>query len=327
MKIFNRLAAAAQTLVRGPVPFSRWLNGVSAGRRGGPSEPSNEVAPVRTCVEYIAKAVGSMPFRVSTPDDQVIETGPIARLAQRPNDKQGIVEFWTDAVAFSLLFGRCHFLIEGTTIHDLQVRVINPLLMDPVIGGGELLGWDYTPRSGPKIRLDLDEVHTVVQPDYHNPRESWRGVSPCRAAEMAIRQYYKSDVANESSLDNDVQPAGAVSTEQNLTEPQERALRSQLQAEHAGSRNRRKIMLLQGGLTWQSMSASFSEMEFMKGRAFSREDICASFGLKAILFFSQSGAGMNDDQAKAASIHAHENVVRPLARRLAEEFECQYCRS
>ncbi|MBB6429214.1 phage portal protein [Algisphaera agarilytica] len=323
MRYLNRLVAAAQLLVRGPVPFSRWLSQVAAGGKDRPTEVYNQVAPVRVCVQYISRIVGSIPFRISTPDSEIIETGPLAQLAVRPNPKQSMGQFMRDSAAFWLIYGRVHFWTTGQTVNELESITINPLQMEAIEEEGELVGWWYSPLgNGERVRLPLDEVHTFVDPDYHAPDKAWKGMGAREAVAMAIAQYYKADLANEASLDNDVQPSGAVSTEQNLSPDQERSLLKQIDAEYAGSRNRRRIMLLQGGLSWQQMAANFTDMEFMEGRAFSREEICAAFGLKAILFYGQSGSGLNDDQAQSAGVTAHQGVIRPLMRMLAEEFNC-----
>lgn len=325
MSLPRRFATAAGVIFRGAMSFDRWLSTVATSQaRGGPSEPYNQVVPVRVCVQYIAQTIGAIPFRISTPDDQIIENGPLARLATRPNPEQTIGEMWAMCAACYKLFGRYHLFIQGSTVNDLTVQSINPLQMTARLGSDQqLLGWTYKPLgTGSEIDLELDEVHTVVDPNYYEPQKDWEGISPAQAAGLAIAQYYKSDLANESSLDNDVQPSGAVTTDRHLTYAQERGLLKQIESEHAGSRKRRRIMVLQGGLKWQQMAANFAEMEFMAGRAFSREDICASFGLKAIMFFGQSGSGLNDDQARSAAVTAHQSVVRPLARAMAEQFTC-----
>ncbi len=295
--------------------------------RDRPGASYRQVDVVYTCVRFLSDAIGSLPLMISTADDQVVESGPLAELTFRPNPGQTGRAFFAETEAMLELFGRVHWHMELIGGVPRAVRIINPLQMKPKRdrSTGELLAWGFMPvgvSGATEEIIPLDEVHTITLPDYELPQNLHDGMSPRKAAELAIAQYYKADVANESSLDNDVAPPGALETDHSLTDPQREDIKNQLDQRHAGVRNRRRVMVLEGGLKWQGMASAFKEMEFTELKTMSREGICAVFGLKAILFYGgRSGMGPGKE-AESAEKSVWNTTIMSRADRIAEEWTC-----
>ncbi len=246
-----------------------------------PGRPYGQVAAVYACVRAKADAISGAPLRISTTEDEVIESGPLVDLVRQPNQTQTRRAFWRATSAFLDLFGRAHWVkTAGMGGRPTEVLAVNPIQMMPILHGGEQIGWYYRPIGrlfGQVLPLMNEEVHTIIDPNWEEPFMYWEGMSPRQAAFLAIAQYYKADLANESSLDNDVAQPGALKTDKNLTADQKRDIRAQIEEKYAGVRNRRRLMLLEGGLSWESMAATFTEMEFSGLKGMSRTDICAAF--------------------------------------------------
>lgn len=294
------------------------------GQTTRPDRPYAQVVAVYAAVACKANALAQLPLRISDAQDNVIESGPLAMLAERPHRLVSAARFWRDTSAFLDLFGRAHWLKTRTARGDrvLELLPINPLQMEPVISGGQLQSWRYQPRQAASyLTLALDEVHTIIDPDHTNPWEPWFGLSPRQVAAAAIAQAFKADLANEASLDNGVQPGGALVLNATVTPDQERSLKQQLAEHHQGVLNRRRIMLLQGGWSWQEMSQAFGEMEFSKLKGMSREDICVAFGVSPLVVGwpgdSQLGAGKESD---AAQRQFWFGTMMPRAEWLADEW-------
>jgi len=329
--VFGRIMSAASYVVRGaslsPSALANLIFGGSSTSRGRPRSSYRQVDVVYTCVRYLSDAIGSLPMMVSTTDDEVIETGPMAELTFRPNPDQSGRAFFAETEAMLELFGRVHWHMELIGGVPRAVRILSPLQMKPKCDTrtGELLTWMFTPVGVPGAReepIPLDEVHTITLPDYEIPGNRHAGLSPRKAAELAIAQYFKADTANESSLDNDVAPPGALQTDGNLDDSQREHLERHLQERHAGAANRRRVMILEGGLKWESMVSAFKDMEFTELKAMSREGICAVFGLKAILFYG-GRAGMGPGkEAESAEKSVWNTTIMSRADRIAEEWTC-----
>ena len=88
---------------------------------------------------------------------------------------------------------------------------------------------------------------------------------------------------------------------------------------HSGYGNRRRVLLAEGGLKWQPVSANFKDMEFSTLKGMTREDICAAFGVPPaeIGFYEDS----NYAHADAASSSFWLKTILPRAVWIAEEWD------
>lgn len=275
-------------VLRGSLPLTaeniqRFFGGGEPGT--GPRNSYSQVAAVYACVRARAEAIAGMPLMLSSGDDEVIESGPLVELAEHPNPGMTGRVFWQTSSSILDLFGKLHWMIDLDTAQ--RVRALYPVAppqMRPVKNErtGEVTGWKYRPagrHAGHEETLSVDEVHTIIDPDFENTHDPLRGLSPRQAVAMAISQYFKADVANEASLDNGVEPGFALSMEGNPTEQQIKDARQEMRERHAGVRNRRRFMLLYGGLKAEKLGAAFKEMEFTELKKMARTDIAAAFGV------------------------------------------------
>lgn len=289
-----------------------------------PGRTYSQVAAVYACVREKSNALSGLPMTVSTLDDQIVETGPLVDLSQRPNAKMTGRTFWRNTSAFLDLFGRVHWVMTlDAGGRPVEVVPVSPLQMKPVVNRttGELIGWKFRAAGalrGNETMIPPDEVHTIIDPDFEDVDNPFDGLSPRRAAMAAIAQYWKSDIANEASLDNGVEPGGVFTMQGNMGDGQRRDLRDQLNERHGGAANRRRFMVLEGGMDWKTTAASFTEMEFSELKKMSRVDICAAFNVPPPVcgFFEDS----NYAHADAAEQAFYIRTVLPRAGWLAEEW-------
>lgn len=298
------------------------------GRDAGPGPVSayGQVATVYACVRAKGDALGRLALMVSDAADTIVETGPLAELTECPNPTMTRRNFWRHTSSHLDLFGRFHwrFITDGLR-RPVQVWPLHPLRMEPKVdrGTGELLGWLYrTPGSqtGRREFIPADEVHTVVDPDLDAPGgdDEHAGLSPRRVAMRAISQIWKADLANEASLDNGVEPGGALETNNNLSDDQRRDLIEQVNERHAGVKNRRRLLLLEGGLNYKPFTVSFADAEFTELKKMSREDVAAAFNVPpaVIGYYADS----NYAHADAAQQMFWINTIIPRGEWLAEEW-------
>lgn len=300
------------------------FNGRSTPGVTRPHAPFRQVSPVYACVKARVDAIGSLPLRVSTAEDQIVESGPVPKLIERPNPKMSARAFWRATEAFLLLAGRVHWVMTiAPGGLPVEVYPVSPLFMEPIVnrGNGELTGWKMRRPGQPiteSVTLTLDEVCTVVDPNFDDPANEYDGMSPLKAAYAAVSQFYKADLANEASLDNGVEPGGALTTPGLLGDTQRRVLREEIADRHQGVNSRKRFMLLEGGMTWERMAASFNEMEFSLLKTMSRTDICAVFNVPpAVIGYYEDS---NYAHAEAAEIGFWTKTVLTRAAWLSEEW-------
>lgn len=307
---------------------------VAAGRGDtvGEAEAFEKINAVYTCVTTIAENIAGLPFMVSTRDERVIESGPLADLMDQPNATMSQDGFWHETVGWYLLTGRVHWVFNNGEYRSGRPLSITPVgagQMKPVTDGpvgttrGNLIAWLYREpgqRWDEARRLELDAVWTVRNPSF-DPDRPYEGLSPVNVVRRAIAQLYKADVANEASLDNGVEPGGALIHKGGLlSDPQRKDLRHEMAERHAGPRNRRRPLLLMGDWDWKQISSSFSDMEFSQLKLISRGEICAAFKLPHAALFEPS-TGTSSEYVDKAIEKIWTDAVKSHANRFAGEFD------
>ncbi len=124
---------------------------------------------------------------------------------------------------------------------------------------------------------------------------------------------------NKALLDNAARPSGALVYKgeggQNLSEEQFERLRDELQANFSGAANAGRPLLLEGGLTWQTMSLSPKDMDFLQLKHGAAREIALAFGVPPMLL------GIPGDNTYAnfreANLAFWKQTVLPLANRIA----------
>jgi HK97 family phage portal protein len=124
----------------------------------------------------------------------------------------------------------------------------------------------------------------------------WRALSPAddhygggclSAAAEAVAVHNAASAWNRALLENAARPSGALiyRTEDGagLTADQFERLKAELAETFSGDRNAGRPMLLEGGLSWQSMSLSPADMDFAALKAAAARDIALAFGVPPML--------------------------------------------
>jgi HK97 family phage portal protein len=294
---------------------------------GRPGNTYSSVGVVFSCVKAKADALAMLPLMLSADDDQVIESGPLVDLAECPRPGLTGRAFWKETASLLDLFGRVHWVFElDTGGRPVMVQPVNPLQMRPIIdrGTGGLTGWKFRPvgvHRGREITIPLDQVHTIIDPDFEDPTALYCGLSPRIAVTTAIAQYYKADLANESSLNNGCDPGLVLDygPNSNLTDEQINEVYRQFRESRRGPDKRNSIIVMGGGATVSSFLKNFKDMEFSELKKMTRADICAAFNVPpAVIGYYEDS---NYAHAQAAQEQFWINTILPLAERLAEEWD------
>ncbi|MEM7626567.1 MAG: phage portal protein [Planctomycetota bacterium] len=325
-------AKAALSVLRGGMSLDRWFREVEGGNdpqgTAGPRHPYDQVAAVYACVQMRANALATMPLRISTASEELVEDGPLVRLLCQPNPEQTWRDFVKTLSATIDLAGRTYLVFdEGRSAarrrEPNQIAIAHPEQIRPRRNPrtGELLGYRFRPAGaavGVTVDLDADAVACIREPDYDQPSSKDAAVSPLAATRLAVSQYFKADLANEASLDNSVEPGGVFTMDGTPGEGQVEDVKKQIYARQ-GAKNRRRNLVLWGGMKWERIAAAFSEMEFAELKRMARQDICAGFGLHQLLVFpSDEGlsSGAMDDAEEIAWTTTHLSRAEWIAEQL-----------
>lgn len=254
-------------------------------RQGELIEPYKNAAWVYACIRAIAQNIMQVGLLVRTgprTDPQLVESDPWVTVLQHPNPLMTAAQL-KEAVSIWLN-------------HSGEVAIVKESGTDARVQEGEVPA-ELWPIDGKLFQAIVDPVtklpikwaiyadgHTVLYDPHeivwlrrYNPYDPLRGLAPLTAAMQAARSDYKVDVFNEAFIDNDATPGIVLSTAKTLTLDQRKSIREAWEERHQGAGRRRRVAVLEGGMTVNEMGVSHREMEFIAQKTTNRDTIAAIF--------------------------------------------------
>jgi HK97 family phage portal protein len=120
-----------------------------------------------------------------------------------------------------------------------------------------------------------------------HPLDDHYGLGCLGAAAGAVAIHNAAMRWNKALLDNAARPSGALVFDPGdgsaLSNEQYTRLRDEMEAGFQGAANAGRPMLLEGGLRWQAMSLSPTDMDFIALKAAAARDIALAFGVPSML--------------------------------------------
>lgn len=128
----------------------------------------------------------------------------------------------------------------------------------------------------------------VVHIKTMHPLDDHYGLGCLGAAAGAVATHNAAMAWNKQLLDNAARPSGALvyspgEAGTTLSTEQFDRLRTEIDAHFSGAGNAGRPLLLEGGLSWQSLSLSPVDMDFINLKAAAARDIALAFGVPPVL--------------------------------------------
>lgn len=233
---------------------------------------------VYSCINKKAKAVASVPWYVykqnAQGDWEKEVNHPLEMLIDRPNPFMSRSDLMERLVMNLDLTGNS--LFKKVMVNNMTVELfpIGPDGIKPVPHDTEFIS-GYTYKVGNEIfDFKTDEIMHAL---YIDPSNVYWGLSPLQVAAKTVDTDVEAVTWNKIALQNRAVTDGVFTFDQSITREQWLDARNQVREQHQGSRNARAPWVLGGGATWQSMSLSPADMDFIEGRKMTREEICTVF--------------------------------------------------
>ncbi|WP_139139470.1 phage portal protein, partial [Sphingobium phenoxybenzoativorans] len=151
------------------------------------------------------------------------------------------------------------------------------------------------------------------------PLDDHYGLGCTGAAAGAVAIHNAATVWNKALLDNAARPSGALVHDPGadgaaMSAEQFARLKAELEAAFQGAGNAGRPMLLEGGLSWQALSLSPADMDFVGLKAAAAREIALAFGVPPMLM------GLPGDNAYANYREANKALWRQTILPLAEKI-------
>ena len=185
-------------------------------------------------------------------------------------------------------------------------------------------GWPigYLYRAGSHVErfpaLTVGDRAGLLHIRSFHPLDDHYGLGCLGAASAAVDTHNAASRWNKALLDNAARPSGALVYDPGdggtLSVEQFDRLKAEMEAGFSGAANAGRPMLLEGGLSWQSLSLTPAEMDFARVRDTASREIALAFGVPPMLL------GLPGDNSYAnyreANVALWRLTLLPLTRRI-----------
>ena len=269
-------------------------------------------------VRLIAEAVASIPFLLYEDEAEITEH-PLLDVLARPNPMQSGPELVEAFLSFLQVSGNGYLELVSMQGDPRELYALRPDRMKVVTGAD---GWpeayEYSVPGGKTVFEQAGQAPILHLRLFH-PLDDHYGMSPLEVAAGAIDVHNAGNAWTKALLDNSARPSGALVYKgpdgaPNLSEEQFQRLKDELDTNIQGVSNAGRPLLLDGGLSWVSMSLSPQDMSFIEARHVAAREIALTFGVPPMLL------GIPGDNTYAnfreANLALWRQTVIPLARKL-----------
>lgn len=271
-----------------------------------------------SCIREWREGVGLGGYRFVNPLDR---EAPIAEADE--NELNSIFNYWQPWRALKSRIVR-DLGVAGNafcaiTRNEAKTNVIGLQALDPrtmaLVSDKNGNIQKYIQRVGQTVvEFQPEEIiHCKIDTD---PNHELFGFSPMETIIWEARTDLSAMMANYFFFENDAQPAVQYILEPNLSDEEKESASKFINDQFKGVKNRNRSGILDGVKEVKTFNISQKDMEFLQGRRFTTEKICAAYGVpKFMLGYTDTVNNNNGTELKAKF---YESTIQPLEELIAE---------
>lgn len=251
---------------------------------------------IYAAIMYKVRAQQAAPLRVfrqvDGAVDEIIESGPLAEMIRRPNERQSWEEFQALQTIFLNLAGNAYAYVDRDTRRMISLR---PDWVYHVPGDnlGELAGYLYTPHGLPVAEGTPLLVEDVIHVRFPNPLDPLGGAGP--GLSPLAPAAYAADVDNVMSrflrefFKSGAMPLGILRFDTNLQTRDVDEIRERWREKYGGVMNWLDVGVLDQGGEYQRLGLTFNEMGFESLDERNESRVLGVLGVPAVLLGTRVG--------------------------------------
>lgn len=319
-----------------------WPTGLPGESSYGRVQPANYNSMVKAdnswvyaCARINAQSVGKVKLRLFqragvagvTSDDQEITDHIFLDLMRNVNPYMNEFDLKEITDLYMELVGNAYWYLAPTRLAGVNGRMIPgeiyPLLAHymRVIPGKDRMvdGYMYLlPQMPRPVAFAPEEI---VQFKFPNPDSPYYGKGCVEGGHYAIDSNTFQKEYEIALFKNMARPDGVLSTDSELTDAQVERLRTMWNSLYQGSQRSGNIAILEKGLTYSNTAFNPKELDYLRGRIATREEICAMFGVPP----SKLGLTEHVNRANAETndFTYQSETVLPRLRRMEQKINEQ----
>jgi len=287
------------------------------------TETAMKYSAVNACIRVLSETFASVPLLLYQKDKNGKRTHMTNEdinsiLHVRPNDEMCAYTFWETVMA--------NFCAGGNAVCE---RLYNK--------AGEFVGLRPYPHQSVVIKRDektaelvyeitgKTEKRTLARSQvFHIPNLSFDGViglSPLSYAASSVRLGLSYESYGVNFYKNAATPGGVLEHPGKLEDTAYERLKKSVEEAHAGMVNAGKPMILEGGMTWKSMSISPMDAQLVESKYFQIEDICRIYRVPQHLVNKLDRSTNNNIEHQGLEFVMY--TMLPIFRRAEENINAQ----
>jgi HK97 family phage portal protein len=198
---------------------------------------------------------------------------PYARLLSRPNAKHDPFLFWTWTCSTWDVYGEAMWgKVRDSGGRPVELLPLHPTAMTLEDNGS----WTYRSDS---IEVQNIRAEDIVHFTTYNPEGLGRGMSRLEPLRDTLANEAASRNATSSFWSKGARPGFALTHQGNLSQPAADRLRVQFDSLHAGVENTGKTVILEEGMTAQSLTINNHDAQYIETRKLNREEVVAAYDM------------------------------------------------
>lgn len=277
------------------------------------------IATVFAAVNLIAGTVASLPlhvYRRLDNGDRERADHPLAeRLAVRPNGTQTALEFREQLTAHALLWGNAYAEIITNRAGEVTDLVpIHPRDVTVVKLANGRHRYDVAQEGRLRSLLSDEVLHLRDRTD-----DGLVGRSRVTVARETLGGALALQAHGNRTFANGTRLSGVLQAPNALTQEQITRLAESWRAQYAGADNTGKTAVLESGLTFNPLSMSHEDAQWLQARQFTVEEVARLFGLPPVLLGDLRHANFSNSVEMAR--HFVTLTLRPWLTRWEQTLE------
>ncbi|MDY0071817.1 MAG: phage portal protein [Thauera sp.] len=309
MSIEKRSMASSEVLLS-KTPDAQWTKW---SVRKGVSEGYQYNGWVFRAISIIANAASSVPWAVFGDDNEIIWDHPVSQVLRNPNPHWTRQQLFEVIVCWLMLTGNAYLYRVNPQGQTKELWPVSPDRIAPIPSadiGKWIEGYEEIDEKGIKRRSQTYKPENVTHIRLMNPANPYVGISPLGAAAMAVDLDNAQRSWNTATMQNRGVPDGVFSFKQPIDEIQSKSLVERLKERFYGPKRARTPIVLGSDATYQRMSLTPVEMDFLQSRKFNREEIAAIYGVPPQLMASEAASTYNNFSSAIRVLW--ESAILPL---------------
>ncbi|HEV2579401.1 MAG TPA: phage portal protein [Ktedonobacteraceae bacterium] len=269
---------------------------------------------VYNCVNKISGAASGIKWKLYTDRSmsREITSHPLLDLWNKPNPRMGASSFVEQCFGHWHLSGNAYLYASRPSpgAPPVELWPLRPDLIKIVAGEKEVAGYVYGWGTSRAQDFDVDQIMHLKFPAYD---DDFYGLSPVEVAMQLVDQQNEGNSWNTALMQNAGKPASVFFSKGYLTLEQRTQVRQELLKRYSGKRNAGMPMVLEADMTWQSMSMSPYELDWLQSRELNTREIAAIFDVAPELVGDSAGKTFANQKEAKQSLYT-ENVLPKLDR-------------